>query len=533
MAQQQLWNDDILREIFSHLGPTTFPSSKADRPCLAALSCCARTGKVLYDPAIDMLWREIDSLAILLSVLSPPLVKTENKHQRSFVLAGEISATDYARFQFYARRVRKLVHRAERDRIHPTVVAALHGHSDGQPLLPSLRALFWCQRTPPDVLEILPLVSPFLKELCIAEIGVQGSLLPPSGVQSSNGFAFGRFIHALSIAAPRLETLTLSGNIHSSSILCVSELKQLKALSIINFAQHGFGAGYLPVLRSCAALSHLREFGINLSADGALSPLSLNADATEADFDRDFDGFHSLRSLRVHGSLSLVSRFLSHVSSAELASFGVFVPRPDRWEDYRGCLDTLCTRFASSLRAVRFSGSWTGNLASLVRPMDVLAPLLRLPQLEEVCIISGTAVALSLTTEDALTLAKAWPKLKEFKLLYQPVPAALPIDALGAFATHCPQLETLWLASVDLRGVGLRDLEASPASDHGLTNIWLAGDVAAADAALAARFIDKIFPRVDPRPVELPWHPGQNAEKWEALLVCLREVKAARLGRTL
>ncbi|KAI0362576.1 hypothetical protein OH77DRAFT_1416850 [Trametes cingulata] len=530
MTQQQLWNDDILREIFSHLASTTFPFSKADRPCLAALSCCVRASKVLSEPAIDVLWREIDSLAVLLSVLSPPLVKAENKHQRTFALAGDISTASYARFHFYAKRVRRLVHRAERDRVQPAVLAALHAHSDGQPLLPNLRALFWCQRTPPDVLEILPLVSSFLQELCIAEIGVQGAPVPPTTVQPSNGFAFGRFIHALSGAAPRLETLTLSGNIHSSSILCVSELKQLKALSIINFAQHGFGAGYLPVLRSCAALSHLREFGINLTTDEAFSAASLDAPSNENQLERDFDGFHSLRSLRVHGSLSLVSRFLSHVSSAELSSFGAFVPRPDRWEDYRSCLDTLCTRFASSLRAVRISGSWTGNLASLVRPMDVLAPLLRLPQLEEVCIISGTAVALSLTADDALTLAKAWPRLQEFKLLYLPVPAALPIDALSAFATHCPRLRTLWLASVDLRGVGLRDLDACPASDHALQHIWLTGDVAAADVGLAARFVDKMFPRVDARPVELPWHPGQNAEKWESLLTALREVKAARLA---
>ncbi|TBU35555.1 hypothetical protein BD311DRAFT_744199 [Dichomitus squalens] len=418
--------------------------------------------------------------------------------------------------RYYATRIRRLAHRADLHRIEPEVFSVVHSQLRGEPLLPSLQVLHWTQRTPTDVLEILSVVPPSLRELCIAGLGAKGEIAPPAVATSTTKYVFSRFVHDLSTAAPSLELLTLSGNIHSSSIVCLGELARLKSLSIINFSHHGFGSGYLPVIRSCAAFP-LQEFGINLTDSSV--------------FDGEVTGFHSLRTLRVHGTLSLVTRFLSYVSSGELTSFGALVPRPDRWEDYRGCLNVLCARFGSSLRSVRLSGSWTGDMASLARPIDVLAPLLNLPLLEDVCIISGTGVALSLCAEGVTTFAKAWPNLRELRLLYSPVPAELPIDALGVFVEHCPRLQTLWLASVDVRGIKKRSLDACPkASNHGLRQIWLAGDVPKADARRVAEFVDRMFPHVDLRPVDYPWQSSRSPGSWQSVLASLKEVKAVRLS---
>ncbi|KAI1788389.1 hypothetical protein LXA43DRAFT_1097358 [Ganoderma leucocontextum] len=516
LPQRHLWNDDILREILEYLAPASFPFEKADDPGLIALARCARASPDLFEFAVDVLWRQVDSLTVVFNVLSPAFRRLKEKDNVNvYAMAGSVPEESYSRLQYYTTRIRKLSHRADLHRIQPAALSMIHCHLEGEPLLPSLQVLHWSQRTPTDVLEILNVVPPSLRELCIAGLS-EGGLVPPKIAASTASCVFSRFIHDLSTAAPSLQLLTLSGNIHSSSIVCLGDLAKLKSLSIINFAHHGFGSGYLPVLRSCAAFP-LREFGINLTDDEA--------------FDGDVTGFHSLRTLRVHGTLSLVTRFLSHVSSDELTSFGAFVPRPDRWEDYRMCLRVLCTRFGSSLRSVRLSGSWTGNMASLARPIDTLAPLLALRQLEEVCIISGTGVALSLCPDGVLTFAKAWPSLRDFRLLYQPVPNGLPIDALGTFAEHCPQLQTLWLASVDFRGIKKRELDACPkASNHGLKQVWLAGDVPEADGRRVAEFVDKMFPHVDLKPVDYPWHSSRNPESWKRVLESLKEVKAERMG---
>lgn len=85
MALSRLWNDDILHDILSHLAPSGFPASQADRPGLIALAVCTRVNKLFYGSAVDVLWREVDSLAVVLSVLTPPLLRTESTHQRTFV----------------------------------------------------------------------------------------------------------------------------------------------------------------------------------------------------------------------------------------------------------------------------------------------------------------------------------------------------------------------------------------------------------------------------------------------------------------
>ncbi|KAJ2981209.1 hypothetical protein NUW54_g10901 [Trametes sanguinea] len=77
--QRTLWNEDILREIFSHLAvPPTSTTERQDGR--VALARCARASRVLLEPAVDFLWRELDTLSVLLRILSlvpslPPLVR--------------------------------------------------------------------------------------------------------------------------------------------------------------------------------------------------------------------------------------------------------------------------------------------------------------------------------------------------------------------------------------------------------------------------------------------------------------------------
>lgn len=71
VPQRQLWNDDILREILDYLAPPSFPFEKADNPGLIALAKCARASPDLFEFAIDVLWRQVDSLTVIFHVLSP------------------------------------------------------------------------------------------------------------------------------------------------------------------------------------------------------------------------------------------------------------------------------------------------------------------------------------------------------------------------------------------------------------------------------------------------------------------------------
>ncbi|KAH9900931.1 hypothetical protein C8Q73DRAFT_662441 [Cubamyces lactineus] len=537
-TSRQLWNEDILREIFSHLAPPTIPLaySPDERASLAALARCARSSRALHGPALDALWRELNSLWVLLDVFSPSLpAKTEAASDEDPNLQTiPMPHAACVRFHYYARRVRRLVHNAGiskiRRNLQAYLLAELYMHSGKQPLLPNLTYLFWVQSTASDVFDVCSLVSPALRDFHISQIDFhmrEGAILPDvdPGPRPDRDMVFGRFIGVLSTIAPGLETLSLNGMVPASAAACASTaFKGLRSFNIVNLAHRGFGVDHDPVLRAAAELPRLRDLSIKLTADDP----PLEGD----DLEGDYNGFSGLRSLCVHSSLALVPRFLAHVASSELASFDAFLPTPNRCTTFHACLDTLATRFPATLRVVRISGSWAGDLASLARPMVLLAPLLRLRQLEELAIVSRTGVGLSLAPGDVLALARAWPAIRVLKLLYQPVPAALPIDALATLAAHCPALHTLWLASVDLKGACARDLQACPVSPgrgHGLKEIWLAASVGV-DVSCAAQFIDRMFPNVDTQRSTFPWHPCQDVFGWESLLRCLQQVKDARIA---
>ena len=79
VPQRQLWNDDILREILDYLAPPSFPFEKADDPGLIALAKCARASPELFEFAIDVLWRQVDSLTVIFNVLSPAFRRSREK----------------------------------------------------------------------------------------------------------------------------------------------------------------------------------------------------------------------------------------------------------------------------------------------------------------------------------------------------------------------------------------------------------------------------------------------------------------------
>ncbi len=79
LPQRQLWNDDILREILDYLAPASFPFEKTDDPGLIALARCARASSDLFEFAVDVLWRQVDSLTVIFNVLSPAFRRLKEK----------------------------------------------------------------------------------------------------------------------------------------------------------------------------------------------------------------------------------------------------------------------------------------------------------------------------------------------------------------------------------------------------------------------------------------------------------------------
>ena len=162
------WNNDILHDICEHLAPSSFPSLQEDRSGLVALARCARASSVLFQPAVDVLWRQVDSLDVLLNILTahphqssssesstsssvwhshvcPTLLSPTNPAANSNpllqTLDDNIDDEAHARLRYYASRVRRLAHRADTCRIHADTIARLHAPLRGASLFPALLVL--------------------------------------------------------------------------------------------------------------------------------------------------------------------------------------------------------------------------------------------------------------------------------------------------------------------------------------------------------------------------------------------------------
>ncbi|KAH9931709.1 uncharacterized protein BXZ73DRAFT_47098 [Epithele typhae] len=517
----RLWNDDVLLHILDYLAPSSFPATREDRPGLTALARCARSSKALCDPALRVLWRQVDSLSVVTSraaALTSTLVAVKSCHRLTQLLltqdlVDEIEDSQFSRVRYYASFVKKLSHRADLDRIPPAVLGRFNYLLKGAVLFHRLLNFHWHQRVLLDYVDMLSLVPPTLRELTLG--GILSSGTDAMALRMIDHHSV--FVNIINQVAPQLNALTLSGCIPFSSILGLGSLRNLQSLRVINCSSHVLQPTHVPFLQSCA-LMDLKEFCINLTGD---------SDAFEPDT---FEcGYSTLRTLRVHGSLSLITRFLSHVSSPDLAAFSAFVSRPENWQEFRDVYSTLTTQFSSSLRSISISGPWTGCAQTL----ESVGPLLTLPRLEVINLV-GCGVATSLSERDVQAMAHAWPRLQRLTLLYNALSRSLPIWSLRAFAERCPDLHTLILSSIDLRTASSPapvGTDSSPfTSNHMLKHMWLTGDVEAngVNAIHVARAIDSIFPSLELGPFDCPWHPTWNARSFRRTLECLQTAKEER-----
>ncbi|KAI0657706.1 hypothetical protein C8Q70DRAFT_260324 [Cubamyces menziesii] len=161
-SKRALQCQDILNMIFSLLSPRWGPRHDKDlyKECLErcrTLACCARVCTSFLDPALDVLWRALNSIHPILQLL--PITTIDRT-----VMLTEVTPARWARFQQYAQRVRVLIRPNGIDYVHQSVWMLLGSLLQGAPLLPRLVRLSL------DILvnrpaDYLCLLSPSLRNL--------------------------------------------------------------------------------------------------------------------------------------------------------------------------------------------------------------------------------------------------------------------------------------------------------------------------------------------------------------------------------
>ena len=483
----------------------------------------------------------------------------------------EISPAAFERFQYYARRVRRLreISSLKEWKLRIADTSDNPGGGDSrdafvlwlhqlrarfgeQPLLPKLAMLNWAfSAQAPDPSEILPLVSPSLRTLLLTALTATESgysLTAFDPVKHALKADPSTFMRQLSAAAPRLESFSLRGTIPRAVLTHVGDLTQLRSVNLSMYVDPLTpGIGFSlddPVFRALAVLPKLQTLNVTLKADpgGSSTSPPVRQSRTQTPALMEFPSLHGLSA--ISGSLSPIQDVLTRISSPEFHSLSIATTLKVHWPDFYTTLSTAAKRFPTTLRVVRVRLSLltigsSSQADHAVQMGEFFAPLLEVRGLEEflveICNGANAGNAPALNPTEALKFARAWPRLQVLALLCPCTPSGFPAEVLTTLAKHCPALETLHLASLDLSSVAACKLSSLPVSDHRLQQLYLGGDVPGKDSTYTtpvAQVIDKIFPYTNIRPFSRQKLAPCEHRTWHEFRKCVRQVRRERMGFT-
>ncbi|KAH9846129.1 hypothetical protein C2E23DRAFT_854458 [Lenzites betulinus] len=461
---------DILFTIFLHLDGLEASSRWYDyNPTVAGaatnngqrtagrrtLAHCARVCHSFFHPAVSILWKDIDDVSQISTLLLTLTGRTEDP------IAKDLECRRCP----YGDTMRTTGPQADRILNYAALVRSVYGpqHSialascraaiprmNHDRLLPHLVRLRWTQCLA-GTLDILNAVPSSLNSMHII-------FRQPSG-DCDTGAAHARrvpaeseafvreFMRRLVGAVPKLRylRLTSAGEVKESWLESVGELHELETLDILEPIYST--PTTLSLLHPLASLRNLQHLKLRIPE----STLPLAADP-----------FPSLRSLVLDctfAPLSTASTFLSTITSIQLESLSLLncecsiaSLHPQLYE----LADVISAQLASSLRTIVFAVRGIGSVPAISHPLiKTIAPLLEVPHLREVDLtIAPQLAVLAASQDDLCVMCDAWPDLTRLYLSYFCPPSAHPrLCDLVSAVRRIPALQELAVPGIDASAV--------------------------------------------------------------------------------
>ncbi|KAI0629723.1 hypothetical protein C8Q77DRAFT_304779 [Trametes polyzona] len=530
---------DIMTEIFQYFSPgppivnrdaAALPQRRRRHGCQKSLASCARVCHAFSGPALDVLWRVVDHLSHLLSVLP-----SFHSSRRGYVFTRDITDADWARFQSYACRVRELYCRSEKPICASAWIALARRCREGQSLVPQLRKL--------DAFDVCPyepgricLLTPTLRNLTLkimpAPYGMAEALVVSHTISQA----------VRDIVIPHLETLRITSsngfepiNTEITPCALLAHFRELELLS-----DRGLDRKTLQELLGFPSLRRL-VFSANtdfLTTEPPLPP-----------------GFEALRDLKVIGRPGCVHAFLRLTSPPALEALALSYTVSE-WADvvFEGQAGESFSHTIHRLEISFPSYHFCRNLPVFLQPARELNNLthfaVKIELLED-------QRRLPITDGEMCDLVDAWPDLVDFEISIGEIEGEVNIldsapcpsaRTLVAFAEHHPHLTRLiWPCvcadSEDGEGGAWPALEDVPALNHGLClfrSCLVSSDRGTPHYRKLALLIDRVFPNLDlsdvyyPTADEIPESTlQQRYGRWsdvEQFLLAIRIVRGETSG---
>ncbi|RPD57359.1 hypothetical protein L227DRAFT_587588 [Lentinus tigrinus ALCF2SS1-6] len=429
-VQRALTCRDIVTEIFERVGCTLGAldcdviSEMDEAQSRETLASSARVCWAFSESALSVLWRSLSDVDVVFKLLPSYCEHHDSDGRYSWFISEEVTPDQWARVQWYAKRVRALRNIFSFNTMRPAVWALLEGVRGDQPLLPNLFFLNACVsiEDPSGFMHLLP---PSLRTLNIT-FDIRKPLEQVSAAEAS---LVGTVLRAISSRVSHLHELYVHDMLPylpSSSLTFLRNFHQMRTLRI---ESDTFGSEALFTVSQMSSLSVLE---VDISLQTATEALKLAND------------FGLLSELHITGSLVQLCRFFTATHLRNL-----------RQQAFHDALVRITANVSPLLTEIRIypTGDAVATSATYTSS-QILRPLLRFGQLTVFVIFFNFTSEYSpkFVDDDIATFAASWRKLDDFCVAGAGTTRCnLTLSSLIAFAHHCPSLRYLELPMLDIK----------------------------------------------------------------------------------
>ncbi|KAJ4499436.1 hypothetical protein C8R41DRAFT_754278 [Lentinula lateritia] len=519
------------------------------------VSRLARTCRAISEPALDVLWRDLDSLIPIIGLFPATLLKKVRKP--GLGLSKEPAEQDWTKILRYGERVRSVLYNETANNVSPSIFLTLAQNRPREYMLPNLLHLSWKVETLIALDHCAMFLNPTIKSLQF-ELGTT---------------RFPNLNKILGDACSRLNLTSFSiispASLPDTFTVMLSSQKLLQKVALVAPGALSSGVGrwiaFLPELKSlqldlsARTLTAVEGFFDELpsqSGDSTPNSVATTDSGVFSGEELDFSeirlksamrgskaGFSSLRHIHLTGDVANIAVFLRHFS-IPLTQLDLVIEDPPDNAEWMELSYLISERFGSSLHSLRISATATSKFNDLVRStsrgestvsrlaFDNLQPLPALRRLD-----IDLPESINFLGDDIEALAHACPNLEELKLCplarfpVQSGPPKLTLEQLALLAEHCRRLHSLSIP-VNARRASPSVLDSQSNSSNSIRRLHV-GHSWINDSLHVSILLSHLAPYLD----NLKWfhdknRPGfieSNARGWEKVADTLPHLQGIRL----
>ncbi|KAI0660318.1 hypothetical protein C8Q70DRAFT_1044341 [Cubamyces menziesii] len=346
-----------------------------------SVSRLARTCKAFKEPALNVLWRDLDSLTPLLGLFPSTILRRARRPGLGLTKPPE--KQDWVRFLAYAERVRSIAYVESSGNIHPTILPLLDEHKPVQHLLPNLTSLTWKVESAASLERCRMFLGPKV-EAVVLEVGTRSAKMNDLLEEIASHKGLTAFSFTLHTNLPDDLTETFHDNVALEKVALTAP-----------------GALAAKVGKWASALPQLKTFAVDLSArtttavegffeeistgSGYSTPSSVGGTDSGVFSSDEFDfsearkaavrltregprrgAFAKLNNLTLTGDAANLATFLRHLTSP-LTQLDLIMEDPPAAVDWHDVCTIICDHFSDTLQSLRINATSGSRFGELVR----------------------------------------------------------------------------------------------------------------------------------------------------------------------